>query len=218
MFSSQTPYIGIWEFVINLALATILAYVLGLVYARYGTSISNRRMFARNLTVISMTTMLIITIVKSSLALSLGLVGALSIVRFRTAIKEPEELSFLFLSIAVGLGMGAGQRLVTIIGFCLIIGIIILRKYKNGMENSKPAMLLTVSSDRLVAGILDSVIGVLEKQASLISLKRIDETKNSFQGDFLVAFPDYDSLNAARKDLKDIDDTIKISFLDSAIL
>ena len=53
--------------------------------------------------------MIIITIVKSSLALSLGLVGALSIVRFRTAIKDPEELSFLFISIAIGLGMGANQ-------------------------------------------------------------------------------------------------------------
>ena len=58
--------------------------------------------------------MVMITIVKSSLALSLGLVGALSIVRFRTAIKEPEELSYAFLSIAIGLGLGADQRLTTL--------------------------------------------------------------------------------------------------------
>ena len=51
----------------------------------------------------------VILIVKSSLALSLGLVGALSIVRFRTPIKEPEELIYLFLAIAIGLGFGAGQ-------------------------------------------------------------------------------------------------------------
>ncbi len=51
-------------------------------------------------------TLLVISIVKSSLALSLGLVGALSIVRFRTAIKDPEELIYLFFSIAIGLGMG----------------------------------------------------------------------------------------------------------------
>ena len=67
-----------------------------------------------------MTTMLIITIVKSSLALSLGLVGALSVVRFRTAIKEPEELSYLFFTIAIGLGFGANQTLITVIGFVLI--------------------------------------------------------------------------------------------------
>lgn len=51
---------------------------------------------------------LVIFVVKSSLALSLGLVGALSIVRFRTPIKGPEELVYLFLSIAIGLGFGAG--------------------------------------------------------------------------------------------------------------
>ena len=50
-----------------------------------------------------MTTMLIISIVKSSLALSLGLVGALSIIRFRAAIKEPEELAYLFLAIGISI-------------------------------------------------------------------------------------------------------------------
>ena len=54
-----------------------------------------------------MTTYIVIMVVKNSLALSLGLVGALSIVRFRAAIKEPEELVYLFLIIAAGLGCGA---------------------------------------------------------------------------------------------------------------
>ena len=57
----------------------------------------------------------VILIVKSSIALSLGLVGALSIVRFRTPIKEPEELIYLFYAIAIGLGFGSGQSLLTII-------------------------------------------------------------------------------------------------------
>lgn len=59
--------------------------------------------------------MLVITVVKSSLALSLGLVGALSIIRFRSAIKEPEELTYLFLAISLGLGFGANQTVITII-------------------------------------------------------------------------------------------------------
>ena len=78
-----------------------------------------------------MATMLIITIVKSSLSLSLGLVGALSVVRFRTAIKEPEELSYAFLAIAVGIGLGANQILITILGSSIILLIIIINsKYK----------------------------------------------------------------------------------------
>lgn len=66
-------------------------------------------------------------IVKSSLALTLGLVGALSIVRFRTAIKEPEELMFLFLAIAIGLGVGADQRWLTVVGTAIIVGYMALR-------------------------------------------------------------------------------------------
>jgi hypothetical protein len=67
---------------------------------------------------------LIITIVKSSLALSLGLVGALSIVRFRTPVKEPEELAYLFMAIAIGLGMGADYRLETSVGTILILALV----------------------------------------------------------------------------------------------
>ena len=75
-------------------------------------------------------------IVKNSLALSLGLVGALSIVRFRAAIKEPEELIYLFLIIATGLGCGAGQIKITIVGVLFSLFIIyfyyfVLSKKKN---------------------------------------------------------------------------------------
>ena len=84
---------------------------------------------ARNFMLVTMTTTLIITVVKSSLALSLGLVGALSIIRFRAAIKEPEELSYLFLAIAIGLGFGADQRVITVVAFGIIIGIILLRHF-----------------------------------------------------------------------------------------
>jgi len=72
--------------------------------------------FSKNFVILGTTTCIIIVIVKNSLALSLGLVGALSIVRFRAAIKEPEELVYLFLVIAVGLGCGAGQIKVITVG------------------------------------------------------------------------------------------------------
>ena len=68
-------------------------------------------------------------IVKSSLAFSLGLVGALSIVRFRAAIKEPEELVYLFLVIATGLGLGANQTKITILGVLTTLVITFLFSY-----------------------------------------------------------------------------------------
>src|SRR4051794_22120745 len=107
--TTQSAQIPLNEFILNLILTALLAFILGQVYVKFASALSNRDLFARNFVVLAMTTMLIISIVKSSLALSLGLVGALSIVRFRAAIKEPEELAYLFLAISVGLGFGASQ-------------------------------------------------------------------------------------------------------------
>src|SRR5687768_8190289 len=87
------------RFFVNMLLAAVLTYTLSLFYIRFGTAMSNRRKFARNFMLLALTTMMIIHIVQTSVALSLGLVGALSIVRFRAAIKEPEELAYLFLNV-----------------------------------------------------------------------------------------------------------------------
>ena len=122
--ATEGSEIAIWAFGFNLLLAGLLAYLLSILYVRYGRSLSNRKVFSNNFVLMAMTTMFIITIVKSSLALSLGLVGALSIVRFRAAIKEPEELTYLFLTIAIGLGLGADQVEITLSAFVLIVLII----------------------------------------------------------------------------------------------
>lgn len=115
--------LSLGSLLLNLGLGLIVSAVVALFYAYFGESLSNRPRFARLLPLLSLTTVLVISIVKASLALSLGLVGALSIVRFRTAIKDPEELLYLFLAIAIGLGFGADQRLATLvaIGFILIL-------------------------------------------------------------------------------------------------
>ena len=87
--TNQSPEISLLSFGINLIFAAFLSFLLALLYEKFGQALSNRKSFSKNLVFLTMTTMLVITIVKSSLALSLGLVGALSIVRFRAAIKEP---------------------------------------------------------------------------------------------------------------------------------
>jgi len=98
---------------LSLFCCIILSFSLKYLYIEKSISLSNKSHIANVLPILSLITFLIILIVKSSLALSLGLVGALSIVRFRTPIKEPEELIYLFMSIALGLGYGAGQIIPT---------------------------------------------------------------------------------------------------------
>lgn len=212
--TTQSVQIPIVDFIFNLFLAAILSFILSRVYIRYGESLSNRRIFARNFILLTMTTMLVIAIVKSSLALSLGLVGALSIVRFRAAIKEPEELSYLFLNIAIGLGFGAGQRTITLIAFFIIIGIICLKKFSHKFQDNQN-LYLTVSSQDSQTINLDNIVQILKKHCIGLNMKRLDETKDALEVSFLVEFKDFDNLKSAREELRKIKDSIKITFLDN---
>ena len=128
IISTTKTNIPIVGFIFNLLVSALLGFVLAKVFIKYANVMSNKNTMAYNLMLLAIITTLVISIVKSSLALSLGLVGALSIVRFRTAIKEPEELIYLFIAIAIGLGLGAEQVLITLIAFIIIITIIIVFK------------------------------------------------------------------------------------------
>ena len=105
---------------LDLLLVFIITRAISWHYEKY--SLSNSFSNTKNsFTIVGLSTVLIISVVKSSLALSLGLVGALSIVRFRTPIKDPEELGYLFLVIASGLAAGAEQEVALIVSIPLIL-------------------------------------------------------------------------------------------------
>jgi hypothetical protein len=210
-YSAQIP---LAVFLLNLVLSAVLAWLLGQMYSQYGSSLSNRKQFARNFILLSATTMLIITIVKSSLALSLGLVGALSIVRFRAAIKEPEELMYLFLCIAIGLGLGADQREVTVLGFVFICLLIWLNS-RNRAKEENQNLYLTVSSDRPGAVQLDQILETLKKYCDAASLNRFDESKNMLEASLMVQIADVQKLSQCRAELRGLDDSVTISFLDN---
>ena len=115
-FNNQPIQINVATFLISLLTVSVLCFLIQIFYIRFSSTLSNRYGFSKIFIVLGVTTCIVIMVVKNSLALSLGLVGALSIVRFRAAIKEPEELVYLFLIIAAGLGCGAGQIKITVIG------------------------------------------------------------------------------------------------------
>ena len=99
----------------SFSMCIIMSFIVRDFYIKRSFSLTGKMHIGSIIPVLSAVVFLVIIVVKSSLALSLGLVGALSIVRFRTPIKEPEELVYLFLAIAVGLGYAAGQILITTI-------------------------------------------------------------------------------------------------------
>ncbi len=201
-------------FIINLLLAALLSYLLSRMYVRFGTSLSNRGAFAKNFVLISMTTMLIITIVKSSLALSLGLVGALSIVRFRAAIKEPEELAFLFLAIAIGLGLGADQRVITIVAFLVISLIALVGNYAR-RHKQRENLHLTVASNQPEKITLERIVETLKEHCTLVNLRRFDETADTVEATFLVEFMDFAHANSGKTALQKLGDSVRVTFLDN---
>jgi uncharacterized membrane protein YhiD involved in acid resistance len=211
--SSQWARTPLSSFVFHLVLAAVLGFVLGRVYVRFGTSLSNRDLFARNFVLLTTTTMLIITIVKSSLALSLGLVGALSIIRFRAAIKEPEELSFLFLAIAVGLGLGADQALITVAAFVVIVAILVVKRLVR-RAGQRPNLYLTITTEAPQKIALPQLLATLQRHCSAASLKRFDETPGTAEASFLASFDSVAKVDACTQQLRALSEGVKVSFLD----
>lgn len=211
----QTVDMPVLDFLINLCLTALLAFLLSKIYTKYGKSFSNRQQFGDNFVLVALTTMLIISIVKSSLALSLGLVGALSIVRFRAAIKEPEELAYIFLTIAIGLGFGADQRLITIIAFVFIVGILMLLKFRASKNESKN-LNLTISNYGKGAETTNQLLEILKEHVVDLDLKRLDETEQDTEMMFSVSLAEVGKLVALKTALQDLNPQIQISFLDQS--
>ncbi len=212
--ATQSVEVELLGFVLNLLLTGVFALLIAFLYVRYGTSLSNRRMFARNFVLLAMTTMIIITIVKSSLALSLGLVGALSIVRFRAAIKEPEELAYLFLCIAMGLGFGADQAKITIIG-ALLVGVVIFLRRRVHATSDNQNLHLTVLSEGDGRLELTSIVDTLKKYCAAVDLKRSDETASVTEASFLVEADSLEQLKRAKDELRQQHDAVHITFMDN---
>lgn len=125
---------------LDMVLALVLAFGIGLfiffVYKKTYGGVMYSSSFGVTLIALTMITTLVILAVTSNIVLSLGMVGALSIVRFRTAIKEPMDIAFLFWSIAVGIVLAAGLIPLAVFG-SVVIGIILL-VFASRKDNSNP--------------------------------------------------------------------------------
>ena len=124
-FLENVSELSILDTVIGLAVALVIGLFIFIIYKKTLTGVLYSGGFALTLVGLSLVTTLVIMAVTSNVVLSLGMVGALSIVRFRTAIKEPVEIVFLFWSLAVGIVIGAGMIPLAVIGSA-VIGLMLL--------------------------------------------------------------------------------------------
>lgn len=196
--------VSIPSLLLNLALGVLLSIVLAWYYVRFGHSLANRTQFAPVLPLLTLITLLVITVVKSSLALSLGLVGALSIVRFRTAIKDPEELVFLFFAISIGLGLGADQRVPTLVVSAVIFIYLVVQERFRLVQRASHGLYLNIeTSDSGSTGELFGEINqLLVDELTSVDLQRLDSREGAIQLTYRVSVSDPDVLVATMDALR----------------
>ena len=199
--------------IINFILCVIMSFIARLFYIKYSTSLTGKHHIGTVIPILATIVFLVILIVKSSLALSLGLVGALSIVRFRTPIKEPEELVYLFLSIAIGLGYAAGYSFLTSIITLSILAMIYLWLSNKSIGN-KDEYNLVVSwenDDLTFEKILDEIMSV----SSSLKLIRLNKGQMNNSAVFLIVPDSNLGIDDISHKIKTIDPSFELSFYES---
>jgi uncharacterized protein DUF4956 len=209
-FTNNIPFD---EFLFNILIVALLTSLLRYFYIRFGNAISNRRKFSNNFLPLALGTLLIIMIVKSSIALSLGLVGALSIVRFRAAIKDPEELTYLFIAIGLGLAGGANQPILAIVAFFLIISLLYINRLIIGKAGFKKEdkLFVNISTDEED---LSKITALLTDIFSYVELKRLDTLEKGMDLSFVCKAESIDQLAKAKNEISALSKQTRLSIVD----
>ena len=203
--------------ILNLFCAFVISLLIKFHYKKCSTTLTNRDDFSNLFPFITLTIVLVIYIVKSSIALSLGLVGALSIVRFRTPIKEPEELAYLFICIAAGLGYGANQTIPTTVAVVVILLLVYLVKIKKIRTDNKNIFLnleIEKKDESNTSEITKNINQILKTENDNFNLVKLDMSDEIFQATYILNIKNLDKLELINKSLQSKYPNVKINFVD----
>ena len=158
---------------IGMVFALVIGLFIFVIYKKTFSGVMYSTGFAMSLVGLSLVTTLVIMAVTSNVVLSLGMVGALSIVRFRAAIKEPMEIVFLFWSLAAGIVIGAGMIPLAVIG-SLIIGVILVIFSNKKFSNTPYILIVDCSDENAEKSALDVIGKSVEKY--IVKSKTVNDT------------------------------------------
>lgn len=175
-FLENTTNVSVADTIIALGVSFILGLLIYWVYKKTFSGMMYSRTFNISLIAMTMVTALVITGVTSNIVLSLGMVGALSIVRFRAAIKDPMDIFYLFWAIAIGILCGAGLILLAIIGSMFIA--LILLVMTNKIKDDIPYLLIVRYSDNSAE---NTITELLNKKMKKIGIKSKMVSGNSME-------------------------------------
>ena len=206
----QTDYIIT---IVNFILCVLMSFILRSFYIRRSFSLTGKKHIGSIIPILATVVFLVIMVVKSSLALSLGLVGALSIVRFRTPIKEPEELVYLFLAIALGLGYAAGQTLLTSLIFVSILIMSFFWLSNTHIGNTSEYNLVIQWNNKQVG--FERIKDLLSSSFDSIKLIRLEQGSNSNTAVLLLSPMKSTQLDNITRDLIELDKDLTLSFYEA---
>ncbi len=138
----NAPTMTFFDVVVNLILALFLGLLIAAVYRITFKGYAYSASLVNTLVLITMVTTIVIMVIGNNLARAFGLVGAMSIIRFRTAVKDTRDIAFLFFALAAGLAAGAGNHLVGVVG-CIAVSVVVVMLYllNYGIRSSKELLL-----------------------------------------------------------------------------
>lgn len=201
-----TGTISIDKILLSLIVSFLIGIFIVYVYRKTFSGVVYSKSFSLCIILLAMVTSMIIRTISSNLALSLGMVGALSIVRFRTAIKEPADTAFMFWGITAGIMAGAGLYLVSIIA-SLGIGLLYFFGYTMGFKLSRQYLFIVkydIKSEQMVAYEL--------KKLSKMKIKSKSITKELVELTFEVELKDDNHILDQFKDIEGVMSASIISY------
>jgi hypothetical protein len=213
LLKNNSNQLDLLHTLLNFFICLLMALILKQFYINNSSSLSGKLHVAKILPILSGVIFLVIVVVKSSLALSLGLVGALSIVRFRTPIKEPEELVYLFLAISLGLGYGAGYTLVTTVLSTILLAVIYFWLSPGASKTSLEYNLIINWSNEAIG--FENMKSVIEESVEGLSLVRLEIGQQENTAVMLVSPKKDLSFDSLSENLKSIDRSISLTFFEA---
>jgi len=200
--------------VFNLSVGLVLAMMVKYHYFRFGRALFGRDELSNMIPLLTLTTILVISVIKASIALSLGLVGALSIVRFRTPIKEPEQLAYLFFSIAIGIGIGASVVLPTFISTIFILIVVtVIKLYKTESKATGLTLNIQDKSGKNLVNNQEELIEIIKKFGTNVSIRRLSGSEKNSDLLFHLDLDQDDKVIALTKELQKRFPSFEFTFL-----
>ena len=198
--------ISVTQILISMCITVLLSMFIYWVYKKTYSGVMYSKNFNITIMLISTVTSMVMMIIGSNLALSLGMVGALSIIRFRSAIKDPKDIGFLFWGIAVGLSTGTGIYIIGIIGSIFIAFLLFI--FDRGIYNDNCYLLIVKGNDIN----FDKIESIIKEHTSKFNLKMKNSTDIFTEATYEIKLKRNED-NEILKELKTIENIININIV-----